>query len=233
MYQPKFHYTHKMVKNLIEINKKQTFIYLKLSPKWETKLKQEAIINRAHYSTSIEGNKLNLNQVRELSAGHQIQGKNRDKQEVLNYINALEKISKFSKGDFSLEKLLKIHQIITKNTLEYFEDEGRLRNRQIHVVKANKVVFTPPDTEDVPFLINNFLDWFNSIDFDEISPIIVAGLTHYELVRIHPFIDGNGRTARIIANLVLYKSGFDLNGIFTLDEYYDNNRLLYYDILVR
>jgi Fic family protein len=68
----------------------------------------------------------------------------------------------------------------------------------------------PPLTEDVPDLINDFLIWFNSSDLSEIDPVILAGLTHYELVRIHPFIDGNGRTARVMATLVLYKHGFDL-----------------------
>ncbi len=59
----------------------------------------------------------------------------------------------------------------------------------------------------------------------------MAGLTHYEMVRIHPFIDGNGRTARIMVTLVLYKRGFDLKRFFALDDYYDHDRPAYYAAL--
>ncbi len=71
----------------------------------------------------------------------------------------------------------------------------------------------------------------NSLDMEEIDSVIAAGLTHYEMVRIHPFIDGYGRTARIMASLVLYRSGFDLKRFFALDDYYDHDRQAYYAAL--
>lgn len=113
------------------------------------------------------------------------------------------------------------------------EDEGVLRNRQVYVGRANgEVVFMPPTTGEVHALIDEFLEWFNSPDLDdEMDPVIAAGLTHYEIVRIHPFIDGNGRTARIMATIVLYKRGFDLKRFFALDDYYDQDRPNYYAAL--
>jgi Fic family protein len=127
---------------------------------------------------------------------------------------------------------LEIHKIVTKNTLDYPEDEGFLRNRQVHVVNGSgATVFMPPATEEVPDLIEEVLEWFNSPDIEEIDSVIVAGLTHYEMVRIHPFIDGNGKTARIMATLVLYKRGFDLKRFFALDDYYDHDRGAYYAAL--
>jgi Fic family protein len=80
-------------------------------------------------------------------------------------------------------------------------------------------------------LIEDFLEWFNSPIIDELNSVIVAGLIHYELVRIHPFIDGNGRTARIMATMLLYKRGFDLKRFFALDDYYDHDRNNYFDAL--
>jgi cell filamentation protein, protein adenylyltransferase len=127
---------------------------------------------------------------------------------------------------------LEIHNLVTKNTLNNPDDEGILRNRQVRVVNSMGVtVFMPPETAEVPQLMENFLEWFNSPEIREIDPVIAAGLTHYELVRIHPFIDGNGRTARIMATLVLYKSGFDLKRFFALDDYYDHDRPAYYAAL--
>ena len=66
---------------------------------------------------------------------------------------------------------------------------------------------------------------------ENINPIIVSGLTHYELFRIHPFINGNGRTARIIAMTVLYKRGYDLKSFLTLDDYYNMGISNYYEAL--
>lgn len=94
-----------------------------------------------------------------------------------------------------------------------------------------ETVFMPPETAEVPRLMENFLEWFNSPEMKEIDSVIAAGLTHYEMVRIHPFIDGNGRTARIMATLALYKSGFDLKRFFALDDYYDHDRPSYYAAL--
>ena len=82
-------------------------------------------------------------------------------------------------------------------------------------------------------MTSDFLEWFNSEAKNEIDAVIEAGITHYELVRIHPFIDGNGRTARVMATLVLYKRGFDVKRFFTLDDYYDHDRRSYYEVLKR
>ncbi len=89
----------------------------------------------------------------------------------------------------------------------------------------------PPKAKDVPRLMLEFLDWLNSDKIKEINPVILAGIVHYEIARIHPFIDGNGRTARLVASLVLYKSGFDHRRFFALDDYHDENRSLYYAAL--
>ena len=76
--------------------------------------------------------------------------------------------------------------------------------------------------------MEKLVEWLNSSDAQEFNPVLVAGVTHYEFVIIHPFIDWNGRTARVLATLILYLRGFDTKRFFTLDDYYDSDRASYY-----
>jgi len=234
LFNPKFNYSHKTVQNLTYITESKTIIMnAHLVPEWEISLRKDAILRSAHFSTAIEGNSLSLKEVTALEKGRNIMARRKDKQEVLNYINTLKKIDKYaSKELFELEDLFEIHKNLTKETLNNPNHEGVLRDCQVYVGGADgSIRFMPPDTNKVYGLLNDFLEWFNSLSLDEINPVIVSGITHYEIVRIHPFIDGNGRTARIMAALVLYKSGFDLKRFFTLDDYYDMDRPNYYRAL--
>jgi len=83
----------------------------------------------------------------------------------------------------------------------------------------------------VPGLVKDLVEWINLEESKELDPVIEAGVVHYELVRIHPFIDGNGRTARVLAALIIYLRGFDTNQFFCLDDYYDSDRSAYYKAL--
>ncbi|HBE44029.1 MAG TPA: hypothetical protein DDW17_00910 [Deltaproteobacteria bacterium] len=235
MFEPNFQYTDKIVNNLTQIAAaREVILHSPLIPKWEVTLRREAIIRSAHSSTAIEGNPLSLEQVSDLAAGRDIMVRRKDKQEVLNYLEALEEIPEFAqRSPFKSEDLLEVHKTVTRETLENPGDEGVFRNRQVFVVNriTGEIVFKPPETEQIPELINEFLDWFNSPIVNEIDPVIEAGITHYEVVRIHPFIDGNGRTARVIASIVLFKRGFDVKRFFALDDYYDQDRRAYYAAL--
>lgn len=235
MFTPNYKNSNKIIKNLTFIAESRAIILnAPLIPKWEVSLRRDALLRSAHSSTAIEGNPLSFEEVTALSEGRELMVTRKDKQEVLNYIEALEKIPELAKtSKFEKKNLLEIHKIVTKDTLENPDDVGVFRNR--HVVVGNKitgeVVFNPPITEQVPKLIDNLIKWFNSEKVNEIDPVIEAGIVHYEIVRIHPFIDGNGRTARIMATLTLYKRGFDVKRFFALDDYYDNDRLSYYEVL--
>lgn len=235
MYKPNFSYTDRIVKNLTFIaESKAIIINSPLIPEWEVSLRKEALIQSAHSSTAIEGNPLTLEEVSELAQGREVMARRKDRQEVLNYLEALDRIPDFASSDpLTMEDLLEIHFIVTKETLDDPEFEGILRPVQVIVGNpaTGEVTFRPPETEEVPQLIEDFLEWFNSPLMDELDPVIAAGLTHYELVRIHPFVDGNGRTARIMATMVLYKRGFDLKRFFALDDYYDHDRNSYYEAL--
>ena len=93
------------------------------------------------------------------------------------------------------------------------------------------ICHNPPDTKDVPLLMKKFVKWLNSKDAAKINPVLSAGISHYEFVRVHPFIDGNGRSARALASLILYLRGFDTKRFFALDDYYDSDRQSYYKAL--
>jgi len=235
MFKPKFKYTNKTVKLLTRISAaRETILNSPLIPKWNVTLRQEAIIRSAHSSTSIEGNRLSLEQVSELARGREITAARRDKQEVLNYLDVLKNIKNLIKDNFITEKdILNIHRMVTKNTLNNLADSGVYRNR--YVVVGNRftgeVFFRPPQNLEVPRLVKNLLEWINSEESKELDPVIETGIVHYELVRIHPFVDGNGRTARVLAVLILYLRGFDTNQFFCLDDYYDSDRPAYYKAL--
>jgi Fic family protein len=235
MFQPNFRYTHKIVNNLTKIAAaRELILNSPLIPKWEVSLRREAIICSAHSSTSIEGNRLSLEQVSDLAHGREVMATRKDKQEVKNYLTVLENIDKLAEESKIKEDLiLKIHNSVTKMTLENPSDCGVYRNR--YVVVANRITgevfFRPPSNEDVPGLVRALIEWLNSTDVGAIDPIIEAGIAHYEFVRIHPFVDGNGRTARVLATLILYLRGFDTKQFFCLDDYYDSDRPAYYRTL--
>ena len=165
MFKPNFRYTNKIVQSLISISAASEIILSSpLIPKWEVFLRREAIIHSAHSSTSIEGNRLSLEQVSELANGREIMAIRKDKQEVLNYLNVLNNIDKLTKGNSICENdILNIHRLVTKDTLDNPDDCGVYRNR--YVVVGNRfngeVFFRPPQNKDVPSLTKDLAQWVN------------------------------------------------------------------------
>ena len=235
MFKPNFKYTDKIVGDLTQIAAaRELVLNSPFIPKWEVSLRREAIIRSAHSSTAIEGNRLSLEQVSDLAQGREIMAMRKDRQEVLNYLKVLQSIDKLTDGKKITEKdILKSHKMVTRDTLENPSDCGVYRNRYVIVGNrlTGEVVFRPPSNEDVPKLMKALSTWLNSAEAQAFDPVIEAGIAHYEFVRVHPFIDGNGRTARVLATLILYLRGFDAKQFFCLDDYYDSDRPAYYRVL--
>ncbi len=235
MFKPKFNYTHNIVNNLVEITSaRELILNAYLVPKWEISLRREALIRATHASTAIEGNPLTLEEVSKLAQGRKVTATRKAKQEVLNYLSVLENIDKYQKDKKITEfHILKLHKDITKGTLENPEWEGSYRKIQVYVGNriTGEVIFMPPPPEKVPSLMKEFIEWLNSEESFNLHPVLVAGISHYEFVRIHPFVDGNGRTARALATLILYIREFDIKRFFALDDYYDSDRRAYYSAL--
>ena len=232
MFEPQFKYTDKIVKYIAQIaSAKEIISNAKIIPLYDTKLKQDALIKSSHYSTSIEGNPLNMEEVKTLINNNQ-KPTTKAEQEVLNYFNVLNNLNKYSDKIITKNTILSVHKDLTKDLLKNPEYEGKFRDTRVFIgnLHTKKINYIPPDAYKVPGLIDELLDWLNN-STDEMYPVIIAGILHYELVRIHPFIDGNGRTSRLMATLILSIHKFNIDNYFTLDEYYNQDRQAYVDAL--
>src|SRR3989338_5262221 len=139
----------------------------------------------------------------------------------------IEQAKLIPKWELKLRKEARIHNAHSSTSIE----GNNLTLDQVAALAENKDITAMAKDKDVPRLVSEFLDWLNSDKIKEVNPVILAGIVHYETARIHPFIDGNGRTARLMVCLVLYKRGFDHRRFFALDDFYDENRAAYYAAL--
>jgi Fic family protein len=235
MFEPNFKYTDVIVNRLVEIaSARGAVVNAYLVPKWEVSLRRDALIRSAHASTAIEGNPLSLDQVSDLAKGREVMATRRAKQEVLNYLEVLEGIEGYLEGGAITEgTVLGLHADVSKEVLDNPLNEGRYRTDQVYVGNpvTGEVIFMPPPPEDIRDLMGDLVDWLASEAAASMNPVLVAGIAHYEFVRIHPFVDGNGRTARALATLVLVTREFDIKRFFALDDYYDSDRPSYYKAL--
>mgnify|MGYP001565000758 FL=1 len=233
MYTPKFSITNQILKNIGIIEAaKEVIENAPLVPAWESKFREEAMIRTVHHGTHIEGNELNYSEAGQVLAGGEVVGRERDIQEVLNYRNVLKFIESYDKKEVSAEVLKHMHSL-TVNRIMSEEHIGDFRKSQVVVKNSQtgEVTFRPPPAVEIPFLIDDFLSWVNGTTNDDIHAVLKAGICHYELVRIHPFLDGNGRVGRAFATLILSVDGYDVKRFFSLEEHYDREPLRYYEAL--
>ncbi len=233
MYQPNFTISNKLLRLIGTIEAaKEVIENSPLVPAWEAKFREEAIVRTVHHGTHIEGNELNKTEAEQVLAGGKIVGRDRDIQEVLNYRNVLKFIEGYDKPQITEEAVKHIHELTTHRLLE---DAlvGEYRKTQVVVKNSatGEITFRPPPAVEVPFLLASFLEWLNTVTDNDVHTALKAGITHYEVVRIHPFLDGNGRVARAAATLVLFKEGYDIKRFFALEEYYDREPMAYYEAL--
>lgn len=238
MFNPQYKITPKILKDLSSISEAKVVIErAKLLPKHELRLRRQALIRMTHSSTAIEGNMLNTQQVEELvkhSNVLKIDAPARDVYEVVNYLAALKYIQQVveKKQPITEKVILKIHRLVTENTLSE-EQSGQYRKGPIYVVRRkfgwpDKTVYTGPAADKVQGLMKDLTAWIQDSVKNDVHPIIVAGIVHQEIAAIHPFNDGNGRTARAVATLALYQRGYDFRRLFALEDYYNKARPKYY-----
>jgi Fic family protein len=235
MYQPKFTITNKILKNIGSIEASKEIIdKAPLLPYYEKEFQQNAIVRSVHYGTHIEGNELNLSQAEKVLNGQEVAARERDVQEVINYRRVMDYVGKSEirdpKFEIDEELIKEIHKLTVYKILEP-EKCGIFRKTQVVVKNSltGEVSFKPPMSVAVPFQIKDLVLFINS-HFD-IHSVLKSGTVHYELVRIHPFIDGNGRVARALSTLILFQEGYDIRRFFSLEEYFDSDAGAYYDAL--
>lgn len=235
MFKPKFTITNKINKSLLEIERARGFLdAANLKDKWIKGMRSEALILEAHHSTHIEGTQLTLSQAQKILTGKTVKGVNKDdRQELLNYKEAMDFVSEYlgKKSEITEDLIKKIHKILVKDVRGGTLEPGRYRKVQNYVVNSltGAIIYTPPPPSEVPRMMDEFVEWLNKEH--DISPVLIAGITQYQFVDIHPFLDGNGRTARVLCTLILYQNGYDFKRLFSLSEYYDKNRRGYYDAI--
>lgn len=236
MFKPKYTITPKINLSLTDIERVRGFLdAIKIKEVWFHNLQEEAIIEESHYSTHIEGTNITLEQAKKIFEGKKVPNVSIDVQkELKNYRSAMNFVSKYlGKEDPITEGLIReIHKILVKDVRGNKADPGNYRKLQNYIINSvtKEIVYTPPPAIDVPILIKELVNWLN-IAAHQTSPILSSGIAQFQFEHIHPFLDGNGRTGRLLSTLVLYKTGYDFKRLFKLSEYYDKNRPAYYSAL--
>ena len=235
---------NKLLNSIIEIEKNKTILEnTKVPIELSNKFRKNTRKRSSYASNAIEGNPLSYQQ-----AENAIESKNRHflkpEQEIRNYYLTLEYLSKEleRKTPFSIELLLKVQkQIVFGESKDKIGLRGPMPPGVLFAVydsNTGNPEYIPPEYNDIPKLLEELVNYINNSDD---HPIIKAAILHYQLVTIHPFEDGNGRTARIMSNYILSYYGYGFKEIgsleeyfsFDLDEYYSSLQMglpvLYYD----
>ncbi len=236
MFIAKYSITNSILKNIGRIDaSREVIMNAPLVPAWEAKFRKEAIERTVHHGTHLEGNPLSEEEVKDVLSGEEVIARDRDIQEILNYRNVLKFIDEFAAQlagsqayELNIETVLEIHKLTMERLLTDTAGVFRVSQVVIKNTKTGQISFTPPPSVEVPYLVEDLINWINSDEGRSIHPVIKAGIIHYELSRIHPFVDGNGRTARAIAILVMFLDGYDIRKFFSLEEYFDENPMDYY-----
>ena len=222
-FSPNYTITPEMAKFLLEIEAtKEKILHLPLTPKVLASLRETARLFTTHYSTMIEGNRLQPDQVEKvLHHDEHFPGRERDEQEIKGYYAALEQVEKWGARNVPItEKLIQsLHALVLSNgrktvkATPYRDGQNLIRDG-----RTRRIVYMPPEAKDVSPLMKTFIKWLSK--GEEIPCPILAAIAHYQFVTIHPYYDGNGRTARLLTTLILHLGGYDLKGIYSLEEYY-------------
>jgi Fic family protein len=235
MFRPRYTITDAVNNALLEIERARGFLdAANLKEEWLEDKREDAMVLEAHHSTHIEGTRITLPQAERILAGEEVEGVDRDdRQELLNYREAVAFVSDYlgTLSDLNEGLIKEIHAILVKDVRGGTLEPGRYRTVQNYVgnMVTGEVIYTPPPPEAVPERMAQLMEWLNR---DKgISPVLVAGVAQHAFVDIHPFLDGNGRTARVLCTLILYRSGYDFQRLFSLSQFYDQARQDYYDAI--
>lgn len=207
---------------------------IELPPMTRNRLRKNSKKKSSYASNKIEGNPLTEKQAEEVIERDEHKHFLKPEQEIRNYFLALnlleEKLKK--KEAFSKKMILEVQAMVEKGASK--EKIGLRRQMPPGVLFAvydsvtGRPDYIPPEYSEIPELLDELVDYVNTT---EDHPLIVAAIVHYQLVTIHPFEDGNGRTARLMSGYILDFYGYGFGGIGSLEEYfaYDSNE--YYDSL--
>ena len=231
-FEPKFTITNSITTGLTFIERARGFLEAAtLSENWVRKMSNRALVLEAHHTTHIEGTRLTLEQAERLWQGDNVpEADPNDARELLNYRTAFDFVSEHLKSDIPITEGLirEIHKRLVEGVRGGAAAPGEYRRIQNYVVNSvtGTTIYTPPPAYDVPIMMADLVKYLNSET--ETHPVLVSGIAQFLLVHIHPFLDGNGRTSRLLSTLCLYRAGYDFKRLFTISEYYDRDRTAFY-----
>ena len=231
-FHPTFTITNRITSGLTIIERARGFLEAAtLSEAWVREMGHRALILEAHHTTHIEGTRLTLEQAERLLAGKPVREADPDDvRELLNYRKAFEFVSEYLEGGGPITEGLirEIRKRLVEGVRGGAAAPGEYRRIQNYVVNSitGETVYRPPPAHDVPILMAELVDWLNREK--ETHPVLVSGIAQFQFVHIHPFLDGNGRTSRLLSTVCLYPAGYDFKRLFTISEYYDRERAAFY-----
>jgi Fic family protein len=230
---PKFSITPAITKSLMRIEAvKAVFDSLPVTPRVLRSLRETARLLSVHFSTAIEGNRLTHQEVGDFFR-KAAKPKTRDEREIQAYSVALDYMESLAgKNALMTEELAqKLHALVEGAALKRLKaSPWRDGQNAVYDSASREIIYMPPEARDVPELMRDLFLWLRNAVL-EIPVPLVAGLLHYQLVTIHPFYDGNGRTARLVSTLVMRRYGYGLKGVYALEEYYARDLPAYYAAL--
>jgi Fic family protein len=225
--QPSYTITPALLKQVEQIAAlRERILAATVQVQWIPALQKDTRVRNTHSSTAIEGNPLTLEQVRAVEEGRDVPAvAARARREVVNYFAGLRFVEKNAKrSPITHEEILALHRTIAGDVM----DQGMAGRYRTIAVRVGR--YMPPPAEDVSGLMFELLDWWNK-GSARLSPVLSSAIVHYRFEAIHPFADGNGRTGRALALWELYRRGFDTHHIFSVDEFYWEDRPRYYAAL--
>lgn len=230
----RYTFTPAIVRDLMEIEATRQAVQLTVLPPVVAEvLRQSARLRATHYSTRIEGNRLTLAEAEQaVMEGRRFPGRERDVREVQNYYRALQQIEAWAEGGATIseEMVRKLHALVftgpRSRPTPYRDGQNVIRE-----AATSAIVYLPPQAADVPRLMADLVAWIAMAEREGLPAPVIAGLAHYQFATIHPFFDGNGRTARTLTTLILYKHSYDLGRFYSLEEVYVADLPAYYAAL--
>jgi Fic family protein len=231
---PNYLITPKIANYLLRIESaKEKVLHLPVTPTVLSSLRESARLYTTHYSTMIEGNKLQPSEIEQvLKFQEHFPGRERDEKEVKGYYAALQIVEQwaFRKDSINERMIQTLHALVMA--------DGRTKVKPTpyrdgqNVIKDSRtkaIVYLPPEAKDVTPLMNGLVQWLSKNK--PLPTPLLAAIAHYQFATIHPYYDGNGRTARLLTTLILHLGRYDLKGLYSLEEYYARNLGAYYEAI--
>ncbi len=252
MFEPTYRLTPRIQRQLVAIERTRGMLSaVRMRPEWVGELRQAVRVEDALASVQIEGNSLTLEMAFELIKEPRERELRDSEKEFLNYLGvfgAIEDLRGAREYTFRISDLRDIHRRLVEGVRGGDRFAGQIRREDVCVgdVQGEETVVhhQPPPWGRVEDELRELLDWVDGCKHKPTPaqvrrgvvdgwthPVLVAGILQHRLVWIHPFVDGNGRTARMLTTALLYQRGYDYKYLFDLASYYNKNRDNYYATL--